>query len=84
MTIYTDIMADDFGAGSKAIFPLFDWLERIDTISCEQKEIFQHQKPHHFFDQLRTGYILSKVAMVADPARADQFRSDICTDAVTR
>ena len=77
-------MADDFGAGSKAIFPLFDWLERIDNISSEQKEIFQHKKQRHFIDQIRTGYILSKVAIVAAPASADQFRSDIFTDAVTR
>ena len=77
-------MADDFGAGSKAIFPLFEWLERIEIISHEQMENYQHQKPHNFFDQLRTGYMLSKIAMVAVPTSADMYRSDINTDAVTR
>ena len=77
-------MAGDFGAGSKAIFPLFEWLERIETISSEQKETFQHQKPQHFFVMLRTGYLLSRIAMIAVPTSADIYRGDINTDAVTR
>ena len=41
-------MANDFGDGRNSIFPLFEWLERIETISLEQKEAFQYQKPHQF------------------------------------
>ena len=77
-------MAYGFGAGSKAIFPLFEWLERIEAISLEQKEWFQHQKPHHFFVMLRTGYLLSRIAMIAVPTSADIHRSVINKDAVTR
>ena len=77
-------MAEDFGASAQAIFSLFEWLERIDSINHEQMQIFKANRPHHFFDQLRTGFLLSKIAMVAVPTSADQYRSDICTDAVTR
>ena len=77
-------MAEDFGASAQAIFSLFEWLARIDAINQEQMQIFKAHKPHHFFEQLRTGFLLSKIAMVAVPASADQYRTDICTDAVTR
>ena len=79
-------MADDlehFG-GIRAIYPLFEWLERIETISLEQKQTFQCQKPHQFFAMLRTGYLLSRIAMIAVPTSADIYRGDINTDAVTR
>ena len=77
-------MANDFGDGRNSIFPLFEWLERIETISLEQKEAFQYQKPHQFFAMLRTGYLLSRIAMIAVPTSADIHRSVINKDAVTR
>ena len=50
----------------------------------EEEEGYKLRKPHVFFDTLRDGYLLSKIAMVAVPANAQFFRNDVCHDAATR
>ena len=76
-------MANDFSP-SGAIFPLFEWLKRLGVITFAEQEGFQSQKPHKFFEPLRSGYLLSKIAMVAVPANAHYFRNDVCHGAATR
>jgi hypothetical protein len=76
-------MANDF-SGSSAILPLFEWLTRLGVITQDEQLNFQSRKPHAFFDPLRSGYLLSKIAMVAVPANAHYFRNDVCHDAATR
>ena len=76
-------MANDFWY-SGAIFPIFEWLKRLGVITFDEQESFQAQKPHIFFESLRSGYLLSTIAMVVVPANAHYFRNDICHGAVTR
>ena len=76
-------MANDF-SGSRPIFPLFQWLKRLGVITIDELENYQSRKPHSFFDPLRSGYLLSKIAMVALPANAHYLREDVCYGAVTR
>ena len=54
------------------------------TTKSITKKTLQCQKPHQFFAMLRTGYLLSRIAMIAVPTSADIYRGDINTDAVTR
>ena len=68
----------------EAIKPLLEWLYRLGTITEDRKIIYENQAPQKFFDQLRDGYILSKIAMVAVPHGANQYRMDVCPDAMTR
>ena len=64
--------------------PLLDWLHRLGIISYDEKEMYVKQNPRFFFDQLRSGYMLSKIAIVAVPANATHYRNDICHEPVTR
>ena len=76
-------MAND-STRSNAVYPLFEWLTRLGVITSEEEKVYKYRKPHVFFDMLRDGYLLSKIAMVAVPANAQYFRNDMCKDAATR
>ena len=77
-------MASDFTGPCGAIIPLFDWLKRLGVITHDQELEYQRRKPHVFFESLRDGYLLSKIAMVAVPEHAHYFRNDVCPRAVLR
>ena len=57
---------------SVAIWPLLDWLEQVDSISCEQRDIYKLSTPLKFFEDLKDGTILSKVAIFACPEKANE------------
>ena len=75
-------MANDF-SGSSSIFPLFEWLTRLDVITSDQQLMYQSRKPHVFFDSLRSGYLLSKISMVAVPSYASWVH-EVFPEAATR
>ena len=64
---------------SGPIWPLLDWLERVESMSVDRKDIYKNNPPSKFFNDLRDGIILSKVAMVACPSSANEFRNLICS-----
>ena len=66
--------------------PLFNWLHGLGLIDDHSRHKYaQLNYPlHKFFDELRTGVLLSKVAMVAVPQRAQSYRNDVSIDAQTR
>ena len=68
----------------EAMQPLLDWLSRLGTVTDDKKTIYENQRPHKFFEELRNGYILSKIAMVAVPHGASQYRMDVSPYAMTR
>ena len=69
---------------TQAIAPILDWLLQLDVITDEKRDGFLNHMPKLFFEELRCGYILSKIAMVAMPSKANSWRLDICSNAKTR
>ena len=67
-----------------ALKPLLNWLCSLKIISEHDCAKYMDTWPEMFFDELRNGYILGKLALIAVPHRASAYRADLCTSAMTR
>ena len=68
----------------EALGPLLEWLNRLRIISDDRKTIYSNEKASVFFDALKNGYILSKIAIIGVPHGANLYRNDVCPNALTR
>ena len=66
--------------------PLLNWLTELHIMNQCDKDLYTEATcpPQRFFDELRNGYILSKLAVTAVPHGATAYRADLCTTANTR
>ena len=67
-----------------ALSDLLTWLHDLKVIGEEDKQEYIERGTKAFFDELRNGYILGKLALIAVPQYASTYRMDLCTSAVTR
>ena len=63
---------------------LLNWLWELKVINDEDQQEYSERGTKAFFDELRNGYILGKLALIAVPQYASSYRMDLCTSAVTR
>ena len=63
--------------------PLLEWLQRLDMIAEEDINMYV-QTPQRLFEELRNGYMLGKLAMIALPDSASMYREDMCINTMTR
>ena len=64
--------------------PLLDWILELKVINEHEYEEFMDRGAKAFFDELRNGYIIGKLALIAVPQYASTYRTDLCPSAVTR
>ena len=65
--------------------PVLEWLSELKVITENDREHFEAERgTKAFFDDMRNGYILAKIALLALPNYATTYRTDLCTSAVTR
>ena len=65
--------------------PVLRWLSELKVITENDRETFEGERgTKAFFDDMRNGYILAKIALLALPNYATTYRTDLCTSAVTR
>ena len=63
---------------------LLTWLYDLKVIGEEDHQEYIERGTKAFFDELRNGYILGKLALIAVPQNASAYRMDLCSSAVTR
>ena len=63
---------------------LLTWLYDLKVIGEEDYQEYIERGTKAFFDELRNGYILGKLALIAVPQYASAYRMDLCSSAVTR
>lgn len=64
------------------LLPALNWLFELKVINADDVEEYYERGIKSFCDDLRSGYLLGKVAMVAVPQNA--YRLEFCTNAATR
>ena len=67
-----------------ALKPLLNWLCDLKIVSEHDAYMYMDRGTRTFFDELRNGYILGKLALIAVPHGATAYRADLCTSAMTR
>ena len=71
-----------FKSLSADLKPLFDWLKGLNVLDEEVKNYLDD--PPVFFKQLRNGYILSKLSIVAIKLKSEDYRSLVSSSPKTR
>ena len=71
-------------AGAHGLQPLLDWLVELNIITNHDKEQYMQNPPKWFFDALRDGCLLSKLAVAAVPQSSSTYRSELYMTAITR
>ena len=66
------------------LYPLLEWLERLKIVSEVDKHIYLNHAPKKFFEEVRNGYILSKLAVAADCSGSMTYWDAVCTSPNTR
>ena len=64
------------------LLPVLNWLFELNIINKDDCIEYQEKGTKWFCDDLRNGYILGKLAMVAVPQNS--YRHEFCTNAATR
>ena len=74
--------------GNNSLEPLLDWLIELDVITDRDKRLYIRSPPQQFFDDLRSGIILGKLAVAAVPKDSANYNpqrwSSLSTTAITR
>ena len=65
-----------------ALLPVLNWLFELNIINADDCIDYHEKGTKGFCDDLRNGYILGKLALVAVPQNS--YRLEFCTNAVTR
>ena len=72
-----------FASLSSDLKPLFDWLQRLSVL--EKVEVDEYLgDPSTFFKQLRNGFILSKLGIVAIDMKSSFYSNYVSSSAQTR
>ena len=72
-----------FASLSSDLKPLFDWLQRLNVL--EKVEVEEYlADPSAFFKQLRNGFILSKLGIVAIDMKSSFYGNYVSSSAQTR
>ena len=72
-----------FSSLSSDLKPLFDWLQRLNVL--EKVEVEEYlADPSTFFKQLRNGFILSKLGIVAIDMKSSFYGNYVSSSAQTR
>ena len=71
-------------AGVHGLQPLLDWLLELNIITKHDRGQYIRGPPQLFFDELRDGCILSKLAVTAVPQSSSNYRSELYMTAITR
>ena len=72
-----------FASLSADLKPLFDWLHKLNVIDKRDVKNFSEDPPT-FCKQLRSGYILSKLGIVASQLKSTAYSSYVSSSAQTR
>ena len=64
------------------LLPVLNWLFELNIINTDDCIDYHEKGTKGFCDDLRNGYILGKLALVAVPQNS--YRLEFCTNAVTR
>ena len=70
--------------GVHGLQSLLDWLVELNIIKEQERTQYIQNPPQQFFDELRNGIILGKLAVAAIPQASGNYRADLSTTAVTR
>ena len=70
--------------GVHGLQSLLDWLVELNIIKEQDRTKYIQSPPQQFFDELRNGIILAKLAVAAIPQASGHYRADLSTTAVTR
>ena len=72
-----------FKSLSADLKPLFNWLKGLNVLNeCDVKNYLED--PPMFFKELRNGYILSKLSIVAIKLKSEDYRSLVSISPKTR
>jgi hypothetical protein len=72
-----------FKSLSADLKPLFNWLRGLNVL--DESDVKDYlDDPTMFFKQLRNGYILSKLSIVAIKMKSEDYRSIVCSSPKTR
>ena len=74
--------------GTNSLEPLLDWLIQLDVITKRDSRRYIQSPPQEFFDELRNGIILGKLAVAAVSKDSGNYNpqrwSTLSTTAITR
>ena len=74
--------------GTNRLEPLLDWLIALDVITERDSRRYIQSPPQEFFDELRNGIMLGKLAVAAVPKDSSKYNpnrwSTLSTTALTR
>ena len=72
-----------FKSLSADLKPVFDWLRNLNVIDENEGKTFIDDPPM-FFKELRNGYILSKLSIVAIRLKSETYRDIVYSSPKTR
>ena len=72
-----------FKSLSADLKPAFDWLRNLNVIDDNEHKTFVDDPPM-FFKELRNGYILSKLSIVAIKLKSETYRDLVYSSPKTR
>ena len=72
-----------FSSLSADLKPVFDWLQRLSVLEKDEFKEYLDD-PSTFFKQLRNGFILSKLGIVATDMKSSFYSNYVSSSAQTR